>query len=139
MANYIQKRSNSIDLFDVYDSFFKPVFLDEQRDLKTNIKESDRSYELEIETPGYKKDQIKLSLEDGYLTVSCYRRQVEEEGESKTRYVRKEISESCQRTYYVGKDVTHDQIKAKYKDGILHVTVPKSAPKQIESQYINVE
>ncbi len=141
MKNYLQKRNNTgMSLFDVFDDdFFKPMFLDEQQDLKTNIKETDTDYELEVETPGYKKDQIKVSLENGYLTVSCYKEQKEEENGKHSRYLRKEISESCQRSYYVGNDLKQDQIKAKYDNGILSLTVPKSAPKSSQSNFIEIE
>ena len=141
MKNYLQKRNNTgMSLFDVFDDdFFKPMFLDEQQDLKTNIKETDTDYELEVETPGYKKDQIKVSLENGYLTVSCYKEQKEEENGKHSRYLRKEISESCQRSYYVGNDLKQDQIKAKYDNGILSLTVPESAPKSSQSNFIEIE
>ena len=141
MKNYLQKRNNTgMSLFDVFDDdFFKPMFLDEQQDLKTNIKETDTDYELEVETPGYKKDQIKVSLENGYLKVSYYKAQKEEENGKHSRYLRKEISESCQRSYYVGNDLTQDQIKAKYDNGILSLTVPKSAPKSSQSNFIEIE
>lgn len=138
MKNYsIQKRNNNYDLFDAFDDFFRPVFFDEVHDLKTNIKETDSNYELDIEMPGYSKDQIKVSLENGYLTVSASKESKEED--NKKHYVRKEISESCSRSYYVGDDVNQADIKAKYDNGILSVCVPKSQPKQIESSYIAIE
>ena len=138
MKNYsIQKRNNNYDLFDAFDDFFRPVFFDEVHDLKTNIKETDSNYELDIEMPGYSKDQIKVSLENGYLTVSASKESKEED--NKKHYVRKEISESCSRSYYVGDDVTQADIKAKYDNGILSVCVPKSQPKQVQSSYIAIE
>ena len=141
MKNYLQKRNNNaLNFFDVFDDdFFKPMFLDEQQDLKTNIKETDENYELEVEIPGYRKDQIKIELENGYLTISCAKEQKEEEKGKNSRYVRKEISESCQRSYYVGNDVTQDQIKAKYDNGMLTLTVPKEQPKVSQSNFIAIE
>ena len=137
MKNYLTKRNNTYDLFDAFDDFFRPVFFDEQHDLKTNIKETDSAYELDIEMPGYSKDQIKVALENGYLTVSASK---ESKGEdNKKHYVRKEISESCSRSYYVGDDVTQADIKAKYENGMLAISVPKSQPKQIQSSYIDIE
>ena len=140
MKNYLQRRNNNgITLFDVFDDdFFKPMFFDEQQDLKTNIKETETGYELAIETPGYNKDQIQVSLENGYLTVNCKKAQKEEEN-GKSRYLRKEISESCQRSYYVGNDITQEQIKAKYDNGILTLIVPKEAPKLSQSKLISIE
>lgn len=138
MKHYLQNRDNrNYDLFDAFDDFFRPVFFDDGNALRTNIKESDGEYSLDIEMPGYSKDQIKVSLDDGYLTVSAKKEQKEEEG--KKRYLRKEITESCQRSYYVGDSVTQEQIKAKYDNGILSLTVPKSQPKQIQSHFIDIE
>ena len=137
MKNYLTKRNNTYDLFDAFDDFFRHVFFDEQHDLKTNIKETDSAYELDIEMPGYSKDQIKVALENGYLTVSASKESKEED--NKKHYVRKEISESCSRSYYVGDDVTQADIKAKYENGMLAISVPKSQPKQIQSSYIDIE
>lgn len=137
MKNYLQKRQNNYDLFDAFDDFFRPVFYDEQRDLRTNIKETDTNYELDVEMPGYAKENIKVSLENGYLTVSA-KKEAKEEGENK-HYLKKEISESCSRSYYVGEDVSQQDIKAKYENGILSVSVPKSQPKQLQSHFIDVE
>ena len=137
MKNYLQKRNNGYDLFDAFDDFFRPVFYDEGRDLRTNIKENENGYELEVEMPGYAKDQIKLALENGYLTVSASKQSKEEDG--KKHYVRKEISESCSRSYYVGDDVKQEDIKAKYDNGMLTVSVPKSQPKQLQSKFIDIE
>ncbi len=137
MKNYLQKRNNSYDLFDAFDDFFRPVFYDENRDLRTNIKETDANYELEVEMPGYNKDEIKLALENGYLTVSASKTSKEED--KSKHYVRKEISESCSRSYYVGEDVSKEDIKAKYENGMLTVSVPKSQPKLPQSHYIDIE
>lgn len=136
MKNYLQKRDNNYDLFDAFDDFFRPVFYDENKDLRTNIKETENGYELEVEMPGYSKDQIKVALENGYLTVSAKKEQ--KEGDKK-HYVKKEISESCSRSYYVGDDIQQEDVKAKYDNGILCLTVPKSQPKQISSHYIDIE
>ena len=137
MKNYLQKRNNSYDLFDAFDDFFRPVFYDENRDLRTNIKETDANYELEVEMPGYNKDEIKLALENGYLTVSASKTSKKED--KSKHYVRKEISESCSRSYYVGEDVSKEDIKAKYENGMLTVSVPKSQPKLPQSHYIDIE
>lgn len=138
MKRYLQTRNDrNYDLFDAFDELFRPAFFDENSGLRTNIKESDAEYELDIEIPGYEKDQIKVSLDEGYLTVSCEKKQ-KEEGNGK-RFVRKEISESCARSYYVGTDVAKESIKAKYDKGILTLTVPKAAPKQIQSHFIDIE
>ena len=137
MKNYLQQRSNNgYDLFDVFDDFFKPMFFEESRDLRTNIKETEQAYELELELPGYAKDEIKISLENGYLTVNAARNK-KEDGK---KYLRREISESTSRSYYVGADVTREQIKAKFENGMLLLTVPKASPKQVNgNNYIDIE
>ncbi len=137
MKNYLpQKKQNNYDLFDVFDDFFKPMFFEESRDLRTDIKESDDSYELELEMPGYAKDEIKISLENGYLTVNAEKHK-KEDGK---KYLRREISESTSRSYYVGTDVKREQIKAKFENGMLLLTVPKAAPKSVGGDnFIEIE
>lgn len=137
MKRYLQNRNNNYDLFDAFDDFFKPMFFDGNDEIRTNIKETDKNYELDLELPGYGKDEIKISLEKGYLTVSVSKQKKEEDGK---RYLRREISESASRSYYVGSDVTQDQIKAKYNNGILSLTVPKDQPKQVkQNNFIEIE
>lgn len=140
MKHYLQRRKDNdeLSLFDAFDDFFRPAFFDEVNDLKTNIKDTGNGYDLAVEVPGYKKDEIKVSLENGYLTVSCARNG-SDESKGDGRWLRKEISESCSRSYYVGDDVTQDKIKAKYENGILNLSVPKSEPKQIKSNFIDIE
>lgn len=132
LTNYNGDRS----LFDAFDSLFKPMFFDEMRDMRTDIKETEEGYQLDIEMPGFKKDQISVSLEDGYLNVSGTKKASEDKSE---KYLRKEISETFQRSYYVGSDIVEDNIKAKYEDGILCLKIPKPQRKQISSRSINIE
>lgn len=127
------------NLFDALDSFFKPAFVDEGSDMKTDIKETETGYELDIEMPGFKKEQISVSLENGYLNVSGKKNTKEEAEKNGKKYLRKEISESFQRSFYVGDDVDEEDIKAKYENGILCLTVPKQQPKQITAKSINIE
>ena len=136
MKRYLQTRNDPYDIFNAFDDFFRPMFIDETNELRTNIKESETEYELDLELPGYSKDQIKVSLEKGYLTVSAEKESKAEEGK---KYLRKEISETCRRSYFVGEGVTQDQIKAKFTNGILTLTVPKSKPKEIAASYIDIE
>lgn len=138
MKHYLQpKQENSYDLFDVFDDFFKPMFFDETKELKTDIKENETDYELDLALPGYNKDEIKVSLDGGYLTVSAAKHKKEESGKN---YIRREISESASRSYYVGSEIKREQIKAKFDNGILSLVVPKSAPKQIkEDNFISIE
>ncbi|MGN1372465.1 MAG: Hsp20/alpha crystallin family protein [Candidatus Coproplasma sp.] len=138
MRRYLQTNTNSdnYDLFDAFNDFFRPVFYDEKSTMRTNIKESASDYELDVELPGYTKEQIKVSLENGYLTV-CAEKAEREEDKDK-RYIRKEITESCSRSFYVGEYVTDDQIKARYENGVLSLTVPKTQPKRVQGRYIEI-
>ena len=104
--------------------------------MRTDIKETDENYVLEIEMPGFKKEDLSVSLDDGYLTVSGKKHALKDE---KTKYLRKEISETFQRSYYVGTEVQEENVKAKYEDGILCLSVPKSKPKEIKNRSINIE
>lgn len=140
MKAYVQKRSAG-DIFDAFNDFFKPMFYDEHLDsMKTDIKETENEYQLEIEMPGFKKEEIKVSLENGYLTVGAEKTAKQEEGgENASRYLRKECSVSCQRSYYVGDDVEQENVKAKYENGMLCLTVPKQSPKKIAPKTIDIE
>ncbi len=130
------ERRNNYDLFDVFDDFFKPMFFEESKELRTDIKELEEGYELDLELPGYEKDEIKVSLENGYLTVSAAKKEKEEKG----KFLRREIRESTSRSYYVGNDISREQIKAKYCNGILSLTVPKEQPKRLpENTFIDIE
>lgn len=137
MKRELQTRNNSYDLFDVFDDFFKPMFFEETKDLRTDIKETENSYELDLELPGYAKDEIKVSLEEGYLTVTAAKQEKQEDGK---KYLRREIRERTSRSYYLGAGITRDQIKAKYNNGILTLTVPKDRPKEIAADnFIKIE
>lgn len=139
MKTYLQKRPSG-DLFDTFNDFFKPMFYDEQLDsMKTDISETDTGYGLEIELPGFKKDEIKISLDKGYLTVSAEKSEKQEEKEDGKRYLRKECSVSCQRSYYVGEDVEEENVRAKYENGMLSLSVPKVQPKKIAPKTIDIE
>ena len=90
--------------------------------------------------PGFDKNDIKISLENGYLTVSAEKSTREEEGKEKSeKYLRKECSVSCSRSYYVGEDIEKESVKARYENGMLTLTLPKSQPKQLPSHNIEIE
>ena len=105
--------------------------------MKTDIKERDDSYELEMDLPGFKKDEVKVALENGYLTMGLD----EDEQEKKSgRYIRRErYAGACQRTFYVGEDVRQEDIKGEFKHGILKLTIPKKAAQVPEKKYIAIE
>lgn len=95
-----------------------------------------------MELPGYKKEDIKADLKDGYLTITASRNEAKEEHDSKGKCIRKErYTGSCNRSFYVGKELTQDDIKAAFSDGILRLSIPKEVPKAIEEQprYIAIE
>ncbi len=103
-----------------------------QHMMKTDVHESETGYEVDIDLPGFKKDEIKLALENGYLTVSASKGLDEEKKDAKGKLIRQErYSGSMQRTFYVGEALTEEDIKAKFTDGVLKLQVPKKDAKQI--------
>lgn len=111
--------------------------------MKTDIRETETGYELEIDLPGFKKEEIQVSLENGYLTISAAKN-LEEGGQDKKtgRYIRRErYAGSCQRAFYVGEDITQEDIKGEFKHGILKLSVPKkeARPAVEEKHYISIE
>ena len=111
--------------------------------MKTDIKETDDSYELEMDLPGFTKDEVKVSLEDGYLTISAAKGLDKDEQDKKSgRYIRKErYAGACERTFYVGDSVTQEDVKGEFKHGILKLTIPKkeAKPEVPEKKYIMIE
>ena len=105
--------------------------------MKTDVKETDQGYELEMDLPGFTKDEIKVSLENGYMTISAAKGLDKDEQDKKSgRYIRKErYAGSCERSFYVGESVQAKDVNAKFEDGILKVSVPKAAP-QIETDNV---
>ena len=98
--------------------------------MKTDVKEKDGNYEVAIDLPGFKKDEITAELIDGYLTISAAKGLDKDEKDKEGKYIRRErYSGSCQRSFYVGKDVTEDDIKASFEDGTLKMTIPKKEAK----------
>lgn len=101
--------------------------------MKTDVKETDGTYEVDIDLPGFKKDEISAKLENGYLTVSAAKGLDKDEKDKKGKYIRRErYAGAMSRSFYVGDSVTHDEIKARYEDGILKLSVPKKDAKAVE-------
>lgn len=117
MTNYLLKRNSADDLFDAFDSFFAPTRVSAMR---TDIKQTDNDFRLEIELAGFEKEEINLAFENGILSVSAEKKATEE----KDGYLRQERLTKVSRSYRLG-EVNQDAIKAKYVNGILEVTVPK--------------
>lgn len=132
----------NFDLFD--DDFFRDDFFNAKGKnnynlMKTDIQEKDNSYLLEVDLPGYNKDDIKIDVTDGYLTINA--KANHEEKEEKNNYVRRErFSGECTRSFFVGEDVEVDSIKASFKNGILSLEVPKEDPekKSPEKKYVEI-
>ena len=130
------------DMFTFDDSFFAPskknplYGKNASRIMKTDIKETDGSYELDIDLPGFKKDEITAELNEGYLTVSAAKGLDKDEKDKKGHYIRQErYSGAMSRTFYVGENVKEEDIKAKFENGILSLSVPKpTEQKQIETK-----
>ena len=108
--------------------------------MKTDIKENDKEYELTIELPGYKKENVNAELKDGYLIINANNEKNEEEKDEKG-YIRKErYYGSCQRSFFVGKNLKEEDIKAKFDNGVLTLTVPKEVERlPEEKKYIAIE
>ena len=99
--------------------------------MKTDVRETDNSYEVDIDLPGFKKDEVNVQLEDGYLTVSAAKG-LDKDEKKKGRYIRQErYAGSMSRSFYVGEGLEPKDIRAKFENGILQLSIPKSAPKQL--------
>lgn len=145
------------DLFDTFDNFFYPAFevpttsnVEKKlygghagRIMKTDVREHETGYEIAVDLPGFKKDEIKLELKDGYLTVSAAKGLEENEKDKKTgKYLRRErYSGSMSRSYFVGEDMKQEDIKAKFEDGVLNICLPKKEQQQKveENHFITIE
>ena len=107
--------------------------------MKTDIKDTDQGYEITMNLPGVKKEDVKAELKDGYLTISAVHSGEEEKGRS---YVRRErYHGSMRRTFYVGEALRQEDIRASFENGVLRLAVPKEAPKpeQEKPRYINID
>lgn len=113
----------------------KPLYGKHGKDvMKTDVKEKDGSYEVDIDLPGFKKDEINVELDDGYLTISAEKSLDKDEEKKHGRYIRRErYAGALQRSFYVGDALTQEDIKAKYEHGILKLSVPKKEAQAVES------
>ncbi|MDD7729485.1 MAG: Hsp20/alpha crystallin family protein [Clostridia bacterium] len=139
------------DLFDDFPFYGEREMKDAEKKLygknanhimKTDVKEQDNGYEVIIDLPGFKKDEIQVSLEKGYLTISAEKGLDKDEKEKDTgRYIRRErYAGACTRSFFVGESVKQEDIKAEFKHGILKLFVPKKNAKAVEkNNYIAIE
>ena len=103
--------------------------------MKTDIREHEEGYELDIDLPGFKKDEINVQLDNGYLTISAAKGLDKDEQDKKGKYIRKErYAGAMQRSFYVADVVAQEDVKAKFEDGILRLSIPKKDAKAVETK-----
>ena len=129
---------------DLFDDMFDPRYYGYQTNdlMRTDVKETESGYDVSIDMPGVKKEDVKAELADGYLTISASVNQDNDEKDAEGRYIRRErYSGSLRRSFYVGEDVTQEDIKARFEDGTLKLSVPKKEqqPQVEEKKYIAIE
>ena len=109
--------------------------------MKTDVKETDTGYEVDIDLPGFKKDEINAQLDNGYLTISAAKGLDKDEKDKKGKYIRKErYAGAMSRSFYVGEGVTQDDVHAKFEDGILRLSLPKKDVKSLPKEnFIAIE
>ena len=142
MKNFLTRRNEGNNGFmdiwnDPFEDFFKPFFYGgiAKADMRTDVKETENGYEMQVDLPGFDKKDITVSFRHGYLTVNAKKQDKEED---KHNYVRRERNYSCSRSYFVGENIKEEDVKAKYENGILTLCVPKES-KELPSKNIEIE
>ena len=134
-----------VSLFDnMFDDFFKDPFFARNnvaKVMKTDIQEKDNNYILDMDLPGYEKEDIKAQLKDGYLTITAQKNSSNEEKNEKGNYIRRErYCGKCSRSFYVGDSIKEEDIKANFNNGILELTFPKEVEQKAEEmKYITID
>ena len=131
----------------MFDDFFETPLWGSSRPvarptMNTDIKESKDGYQIEMDLPGFAKEDVSAALKDGYLTIAASHNADNEEKDSEGKLIRRERYQgTCQRSFHVGEEITEDDIKAKFKDGVLTVLIPKKEkqPEVEEKKYIAIE
>ena len=140
-------RNNNLG-FSLFDNMFDDMFRDPfftssntTKLMKTDIQEKDDKYILDMDLPGYDKEDIKAQLKDGYLTITAQKNTSNEDKEEKGNYIRRErYCGKCSRSFYVGDSIKEEDIKASFNNGILELTFPKEVPqKEEEMKYITID
>lgn len=129
---------------DIFDGFMDFRFPEIDKELygkhashvmKTDVREKEDGYEVIMDLPGFKKEEIEVQLENGYLSVSAAKGLDKEEKDQKGKYIRRErYAGTMSRSFYVGENVTENDIHARFEDGVLHLEVPKQEAKAIETR-----
>lgn len=135
----LSRRNNLFDEF-FNDPFFNDSVQNRSTLMRTDIEDDGTNYIIDVELPGFKKENVRAELKEGYLTIYAETSGSSEDSKNKN-FIRKErYSGSCKRSFYVGSQLRQEDIKAAFDNGILKLTVPKEAPKQIEeNHYITIE
>ncbi len=110
--------------------------------MKTDVRDSKDGYELDIDMPGFAKEDIKAELKDGYLTISAASKKDNDQKDENGKYIRRErYAGSCSRSFYVGDQISQEDVKAKFENGILKLSIPKKEEKPAveENKYISIE
>ena len=123
----------------LFDDFFNSAMFPKAEHAKnlmnTDVREVENGYEIDMNLPGFKKDEVEIQLQDGCLTVSAAKGLDKDEEDKKGRYIRQErYAGSLSRSFYVGEDVEPQDVKAKYENGVLKLFVPKAEVKQVPAQ-----
>lgn len=129
---------------DIFDDFMDFSFPDVNKELygkhakqvmKTDVRELDQGYEIIVDLPGFKKDEIEVQLENGYLTILAAKGLDKDESDKEGKYIRKErYAGSMSRSFYVGEEISEEDVRGKFEDGILKIDVPKKERKAIETK-----
>ena len=139
------RRHSGFDLFDDFfnDPFFSTPFSQSSNTLmRTDVRDDGTNYLLDIDLPGFKKEDIQAELKNGYLTIGAVREDNKEEKDNNGKVIRQErYSGSCKRSFYVGDQLKQEDVKAAFENGILKLQFPKEAPKAVEEvpRYIPIE
>ncbi|MCI8647770.1 MAG: Hsp20/alpha crystallin family protein [Firmicutes bacterium] len=125
--------------FDLFDEMFKDPFFNRTENkavmMKTDIREKDGNYLMEIDLPGFAKEDINAELNNGYMTITAKKDESSERKDEDGNYIHRErCTGTCSRTFYVGEGIKEEDITASFKNGILHLCVPKEEPKKLQEQ-----
>ena len=136
----------------LFDNFFEDFYRPVKREpapanyraevMRTDVKESENGYELAIDLPGYKKEDVQAELKDGYLTISATMNRNNDEKDEHGKYIRRErYTGMCSRSFFVGEHLTQEDIKARFENGVLMVDVPKkeAKPEIEDKKYIMID
>lgn len=109
--------------------------------MKTDVRETDTGYEIDVDLPGFKKDEVQVQVDNGYLTISAAKGLDKDEQDHKGRYIRRErYAGQCSRSFYVGSGIQPQDVRAKYEDGILRLSLPKGQAAQLpQNNTVSIE